>query len=81
ELIYDDIKAGIPADMNKFHEVSEELRRSGADAIILGCTELSLVKRDGLIGAGYLDAMEVLAKASVVSCQAPLKNRYECLIS
>lgn len=81
ELIYDNIKAGIPADMDKFNAVSQELRSGGAEAIILGCTELSLIKRDYPIGPGYLDAMEVLAKSSVVSCQAPLKNRFQCLIS
>ncbi|MHB1452336.1 MAG: aspartate/glutamate racemase family protein [Saccharofermentanales bacterium] len=81
ELIYDNIKAGIPVDMDKFNYVSQELRRGGAEAIILGCTELSLIKRDYPIGPGYLDAMEVLAKDSVVSCQAPLKNRFQCLIS
>ncbi len=81
ELIYDDIKAGIPPDMGKFGDAAEELRRNGAEAVILGCTELSLIKRDYPLGPGYLDAMEVLAKAAVESCGAPLKAGYRRLIA
>ena len=52
-----------------------------AQAIILGCTELSLVKRDYPIGAGYLDAMEVLAQTCVLRCGGQLKEEYQDLIS
>ncbi len=78
-LIYDDIKAGKPADPEKFRKVREELFGAGCDSIILGCTELSLIKKNGL-GPGYLDALEVLAKRCVESCGAPLKKTYERLI-
>jgi aspartate racemase len=81
DLIYKDIKAGKPVDMNKFSKVSKELREHGAQVIVLGCTELSLIKRDYNIGAGFLDAMEVLAKASIISCETPLKSEYEDLIT
>ena len=80
-VIYDDIKANRPADMEKFNYASSELREKGAQAIILGCTELSLVKRDYPIGAGYLDAMEVLAQVCVVRCGGKLKEEYQELIS
>ena len=80
-VIYDDIKANRPADMEKFHFASNELREKGAQAIILGCTELSLVKRDCRIGAGYLDAMEVLAQTCVLRCGGKLKEEYQELIS
>lgn len=80
-VIYDDIKANRPADMDKFDYASRELWRSGAQAIILGCTELSLVKRDYPIGAGYIDAMEVLAQRCVIECGGNLKNEYLTLIS
>ena len=81
ELIYDDVKAGRPADLDKFANVSDELRRDGAEAILLGCTELSLIKRDAAIGHGYLDAMEVLAAQSVLACGYPLKSRFRRLLS
>lgn len=80
-VIYDDIKANKPADMDKFRLASRDLRAQGAQAIILGCTELSLVKRDYPIGAGYLDAMEVLAQTCVIRCGGKLKKEYQDLIS
>ena len=80
-VIYDDVKANKPAEMDKFRFASDELRSKGAQAIILGCTELSLVKRDCDIGAGYLDAMEVLAQTCVLRCGGKLKEEYQELIS
>ena len=80
-VIYDDVKANKPAGMDKFRFASDELRSKGAQAIILGCTELSLVKRDYDIGAGYLDAMEVLAQTCVLRCGGKLKEEYQELIS
>ena len=80
-VIYDDIKANRPADLKKFHRAADELREQGAQAIILGCTELSLVKRDCPIGAGYLDAMEVLARRCVLECGGRLKKEYRNLIT
>lgn len=80
-LIYDNIKANLPADMDKFRAVSGELREKGAQAIILGCTELSLIKRDHSIGPGFIDAMEVLAQQSVLRCGGPLKEEFKNLIS
>jgi aspartate racemase len=80
-LIFDNVKAGKPADMDRFAIATEDLRRQGAQAIILGCTELSLIKRDHNIGAGFIDAMEVLARQSVLSCGKPLKKEYDCLIT
>ena len=80
-LIFDDIKAGLPVDMERFAAVAQELRENGAQAIILGCTELSLIKRDHTIGPGFLDAMEILAQQAVLQCGKPLKEQYRSLIS
>ena len=80
-IIYNNVKSNLPADMTRFHRVGEELRNNGAQAIILGCTELSLVKRDYPVGAGYIDAMEVLAQKSLLACGAPLKKEFEELIT
>jgi aspartate racemase len=81
DLIYKDVKAGEAVEMDKFSRVSDELRKNGAEVIILGCTELSLIKRDYSIGVGYLDAMEVLSKASILACQGVLKSQYKYLIT
>ncbi|MBE6934101.1 MAG: aspartate/glutamate racemase family protein [Ruminococcaceae bacterium] len=80
-LIFENVKAGKPAEMNRFASASADLRSQGAQAVILGCTELSLIKRDHQIGAGFIDAMEVLARQSVIACNKPLKKEYACLIT
>ena len=80
-LIFNNVKAGKPAEMDRFLSAAEDLRKQGAEAIILGCTELSLIKRDHKIGPGFIDAMEVLARQSVLSCDKPLKKEYDCLIT
>ncbi len=80
-LIFDDIKAGKPVNMETFTAVTRELRQNGAQAIILGCTELSLIKRDYAIGAGFLDVMEILAQQAILQCGKPLKEQYRSLIS
>lgn len=79
-LIYDNVKAGLPADMEKFRTVSDALRQEGCDAIILGCTELSIIKRDNTIGSGYLDALEVLARAAILTCGKKIKPEYNSLL-
>lgn len=81
DIIYKNVKAGLPVDMESFRRVSEHLRQKGAQAIILGCTELSLVSRQNPIGSGYIDAMEVLAQRAVLRCGGKLKEKYKSLIT
>lgn len=80
-LIYRNVKANRPVEIEKFHAAARELQKNGAEVIILGCTELSLIKRDYDIGPGYIDAMEVLAKRSIELSQAKLKDEYQSLIT
>ncbi len=80
ELIYNNVKAGSRIDINKFHIVSEELFNAGAQLILLGCTELSVIKRNCNIGKGYLDVMEVLAQCCVKNC-GKLKKQFEELVT
>lgn len=67
-MIYDEIKVGKPVDMECFGKISYELFQKGAQVIILGCTELSLIKRDFGLPTGYLDVMDVLARKAVQYC-------------
>ena len=80
-LIFENIKAGKRANMERFFAAAEDLRNQGAEAIVLGCTELSLIKRDEKIGPGFIDAMEVLARESLHACGKPVKSEYDCLIT
>ena len=79
-IIYDNVKAGLPVDMDMFEQISEDLNADGAEINLLGCTELSMIKRDNKIGKGYLDVMEVLARQSVLMC-GKLKSQYQHLIT
>ena len=81
DIIYRDIKAGNPPDMELFRNISAQLRENGAEVIILACTELSLIKRDYPIGAGYIDVMDVLAQMAVEFCGGQLKDEYQSLIT
>lgn len=80
-LIYKNIKANQAPELDRFCQVSEELWSLGAELIILGCTELSLIKRDYPLGQGYIDGMEVLAKKCVELCGGKLKDEYKDLCS
>ena len=78
-LIYDDVKAGKAPNMDNFQKVGNYLKERGTQVIILGCTELSIIKKDNEIGSGYLDAMEALARASILSCGKKVNSEYETL--
>lgn len=79
DIIYQNIKAGKPADMEKFRRVEAQLLERGAQIIILGCTELSMIKRDYDLRSCYLDTLEVLARAAVLEC-GKLRQEYEDLL-
>lgn len=79
-LIYENVKAGKSADMRLFHGAAKELWDCGAEMILLGCTELSVIKRENSIGSGFLDIMEVLARQSILCCGKKLKPQYQSLI-
>lgn len=68
QVIYDDIKAGRPPNMERFLRVANHLFGAGCQRLILGCTELSLLKRDGLLDGRYIDSMDALAEAAILAC-------------
>lgn len=80
-LIFSCIKANRPADMVRFQRAADKLRADGAQVIVLGCTELSLIKRDWDIGHGFLDVLEVLAQQAVLQCGGELKDAFRSLIT
>ncbi len=78
-IIYDDVKAGRPVRMDEFNLVKRQLIENGAEVVILGCTELSIVKRDNDVGEHVLDIIDVLAQDCVKKC-AKLRPEYQDLI-
>lgn len=80
-IIYDDIKAGKTPSYEKFEEIKQYfVRTRGAQAVILGCTELSLIKKAYDLGDGVIDTLEVLAKKSLEVCHKDINEKYEQLI-
>lgn len=69
-IIYDEVKAGKPVSMKKFNNVMREFYRLDCDAVILACTELSVLKRDHEVPDICLDAMDLLIRESIVRCGA-----------
>ena len=68
QVIYGQIKQGKRADMALFGRVADSLRAQGCTMAVLGCTELSLIKRDEALDRFFLDSSEVLAKRAIEAC-------------
>lgn len=74
-IIYNQVKAGKEVDIFEFHRIIGELKKQGCDAVVLGCTELSIIKKDyDITKADIVDSMECLARASILACGKKLKN-------
>lgn len=69
-LIYDCIKAGKKFDSVMFESIVDNLSDNGSQAIILACTELSLIKRDIKLNAPFIDVLDVLARRCIELCCA-----------
>ena len=83
DTIFNEIKKGLPPSLDKFMSVCDALTARGAERIILGCTELSLIKKEHSLGDRFVDSLELLALAAITRCQKqpigfdePLMNFY-----
>ena len=68
-LIYDEIKCGKEPNLSPLVEIIKDLLARGADTIVLGCTELSLVKPDLPKHLPLVDSLEVLALCAIRFCE------------
>lgn len=65
-LIYDCIKANQPYDLDEFLGVAENLHSRGANAVVVGCTELSVIYADMVERPSWLyDSQDILADRCV----------------
>lgn len=68
-IIYNQVKAGKQADFEEFMRIIGVMKHDGCDAVILGCTELSIIHRDFKMNRpDVVDSLEVLAKKSIEMC-------------
>lgn len=74
KIIYDDVKAGKKANMKEFDEIIDKVKENGCDCVILGCTELSIIKKDeNLDDNFFVDSSEVLAMNTIIKSGRKLK--------
>lgn len=76
EIIYGQVKASRKIDIDGFLSIAEGLGRQGAEAVILGCTELSVIRgKFGLYDTFFVDSSECLARAAVTACGKEIAER------
>ncbi len=75
-VIYDQVKAGLPADVPALTGIVETLLARGAQVAVLGCTELSVVADEAnlLADRRYVDSLDVLARRTVVRAGHVLRD-------
>lgn len=67
-IIYGQIKSGKPVDLELFGRIADGLKAKGCQKAVLGCTELSLIKRDYGLDDFFIDSTEVLARETILAC-------------
>ena len=68
DIIYGKIKKNIIPDRDSFDKIAKALTDKGCEAIILGCTELSLLKKSFSLDGIFIDSLEVLATSAIRLC-------------
>ena len=73
-IVYDGVKAGEPVPRERFDAVVDHLRDQGAEAVSLGCTELSVLHGElGVDDVTIVDSIEALARRVVLRAGASLR--------
>lgn len=67
DLIYDKVKKGIKVNKQEFYDVLEEYFDNECDALIMGCTELSVIVRDNdlYFDNRLVDSLKVLVDKTI----------------
>lgn len=78
EIIYDQVKAGKKINAMILDQTLKKMNAEGAEAFILGCTELPFAIKNGDFGYHFMDSLDILAKRTVELAGYPLKGKKEC---
>lgn len=91
-IIYDQVKKDLPIQWNMFSDIINHLKDKGASTFILGCTELSLLKREvmtkpnivskdiqDIIMNNCIDILEVLSYQTLSMADVKIKKEYNYL--
>ena len=74
EIIYDQVKAGRKINVQILDQTLKKMASKGAQAFILGCTELPFAIKNGDFGYHFLDSLDILAKCAVEMAGYHLKK-------
>lgn len=66
-IIMDELVYGVfkPEAIASFQQVIERMKKEGADAVVLGCTEIPLIMNDANSPLPTLDSTRLLARAAL----------------
>ncbi|NHA67909.1 amino acid racemase [Phycicoccus sp. CMS6Z-2] len=74
-VIYDGVKAGNPVPRDEFDALVDHLADRGAEAVLLGCTELSVLLGDlGIEDPRLVDSIDAVARATVLRGGGTLRD-------
>lgn len=68
DIIYGAVKRGEKPDMTAFRRVTDAMLSRGCEALVLGCTELSLLPKTDLDPSVFIDSLDVLAYRTIEAC-------------
>ena len=74
EIIYDQVKAGRKINVQILDQTLKKMASKGAQAFILGCTELPFAIKNGDFGYHFLDSLDILAISAVEMAGFHLKK-------
>ena len=67
EIIFNQIKAGKEPDLQSLNDVCDDMYGRGAQTVIIGCTDLSVIIRQAA-PEKYIDVLDVLTRTAVREC-------------
>lgn len=76
DMIYQYLKIGHFPPEEYFTKIASDLLDRGAEAIILGCTELSYFANFKKLGKPYVDPQKILARKCIILCGGTLLEEY-----
>ena len=74
DIIYNQIKKGEKGNLEDFSKIDIYLKKSGCEAAILACTELSCFRENHELADFYVDALDVLCKKSITMCGKKIRK-------
>ena len=72
-IIYEELCLGVIHEQSRraYQRIAAELLEAGAQCVILGCTEIGLLLKDGDVPAPLFDTTALHARAAALAALAP----------